>query len=379
MRQSTLLNGLKRLAQVETAPFDELHLRSELCAWLDQLKIPHEVDRYGNLLARVRRGHARRMMAFVGHLDHPALCVESISGNAIRCNPLGGLPTRGIKSTRVIFPRTTNGVLNGTIQTAVTDPKSDRRRLKSVTVRVTTKNKMPQVGDVAVLHLPPFKRAGNRLKMRVADDLAGVAAIVAGLDGLAHGQAPVDALALFTRAEEVGFRGTIGFCVDGRLPRDAGVVSVECSQALADVKLGQGPVVRLGDRQGPFDPRLSAVLLGSANELSKKKFTFQKAMLLGGTCEATAFTSFGYAATGIAIPMINYHNQGPRGVAPEEIDVRDVCGASALIQACALRAAQGTDDLDLLRNELILSSEEDRDFLKEPVSPITGHPHQRQF
>ncbi len=89
--------------------------------------------------------------------------------------------------------------------------------------------------------------------------------------------------------------------------------------------------------------------------------------MAGGTCEATAFGAFGYRSAGIALPLVAYHNQGPKGVAPEEIDVRDLEHAVQLICAVAERAGAGIDDIDLLRNELVRSSEEGRQRLRTPI------------
>ncbi len=68
-----------------------------------------------------------------------------------------------------------------------------------------------------------------------------------------------------------------------------------------------------------------------------------------------------------------------RGVAAEEIDIRDVEGAARLIVASALRAGAGVEDIDLLRNEYILSSQDGRDRLREPVDPTTGYPVGTKF
>ncbi len=377
MNRNQLLKGLQALAAPESAPYDEIETRAALHAWLAQLKLPFEVDAFGNTLVRVRHGHPRRQVAFVAHLDHPALRVESIQGRTVHCRTEGALPTRGLRNSKVVFPRTANGVIKGTVATAKIQT-GDRPRVESATVKVGAKSALPEPGDFAVPALTPFRRAGNRLKMRAADDLTGVAAIVAALGDLSRGGTAVDAIGVFTRAEEVGFHGAIALAIANKLPRDTTVISVECSQAVAAIALGQGPVVRLGDRTGPFDPRACALVRGAAGELGKK-LDFQVALMEGGSCEATAFAVFGYLSAGIALPLANYHNQGPRGVAAEEIDLRDLEGAIKLIVATALRAGAGTEDLDLLRNELILASQDGRERLREPVDPITGYPRAARF
>jgi endoglucanase len=379
MKPPTLLDGLRRITASETAPYDEMPTRAAVHEWLATLNLPFEVDAFGNTVVRLRRGHPRRQVAFVAHLDHPAFRVESIKGQSVRCRCEGGLPTVGVRGASVIFPRTADGPRKGVVAAIELDAKSDRPRLAAATVRVKGKGPLPAPGDFAVFSLPAFKRSGNRLKLRVADDLAGVAAIITALARLLRATPAVDALALFTRAEEVGFHGALALAIDGRIPRDTLIVSVECSRAYGEIGLGKGPVVRLGDRAGPFDPRATALLQGAAKELGRKKRACQAALMAGGMCEATAFGAFGYAATGIALPLLNYHNQGPRGVAAEEIDLRDLETAVELIATTALRAGAGIEDIDLLRNDLILRSQEGRERLREPVDPITGYPRAARF
>src|SRR5262249_9205803 len=53
-----------------------------------------------------------------------------------------------------------------------------------------------------------------------------------------------------------------------------------------------------------------------------------------GTCEAVAFGLAGYRTTGVALPLINYHNVGPdHAIEPEIIDVRDFLGEVQLLVA----------------------------------------------
>jgi len=377
MNRNKLLKGLQRLAAPEAAPFDEMETRSALHLWLKELKLPYEVDPFGNTLVRVRHGHPRRQVAFVAHLDHPALRVESIKGRKVLCVAEGGVPTKGLRGHKIVFPRTANGVIRGSVE-SVKIATGERPRLESATLKVGAKSPLPEPGDFGVLSLSPFRRAGNRIKMRAADDLTGVAAIVAGLTDMLKAGTAVDATGVFTRAEEVGFHGAVALAVANKLPRDITVVSVECSQAYDNIVLGKGPVVRLGDRTGPFDPRACALVRGAARSLGKK-LEFQTALMEGGSCEATAFAVFGYLSAGIALPLNAYHNQGARGVAVEEVDLRDLEGATKLIAATALRAGAGVEDLDLLRNELILSSQDGRERLREPVDPITGYPRSTRF
>jgi endoglucanase len=53
-------------------------------------------------------------------------------------------------------------------------------------------------------------------------------------------------------------------------------------------------------------------------------FQFQRAILDGGTCEASLFYTFGYKTSGLALPLGCYHNNGEDGnVASENIHLHD--------------------------------------------------------
>jgi endoglucanase len=74
--------------------------------------------------------------------------------------------------------------------------------------------------------------------------------------------------------------------------------------------------------------------------------------MAGGSCEATAFVAYGHIATGLCLPLGNYHNMNdidgvrsgtntaPR-LAPEEISLSDFDGLVNVM----LAAAGGIDDV----------------------------------
>src|SRR5208282_6648797 len=64
-----------------------------------------------------------------------------------------------------------------------------------------------------------------------------------------------------------------------------------------------------------------------AEALAKKdrKFLHQRALMPGGTCEATVYDIFGYTAASLCVPLGNYHNMDTQAqkIGPEYIDVSD--------------------------------------------------------
>jgi endoglucanase len=152
--------------------------------------------------------------------------------------------------------------------------------------------------------------------------------------------------ALLTRAEEEGFVGTLGAIENEEIPRNAIVVNVEASKALPGVEIGGGPVIRVGDRRRTFDPHAESLLLSARSRLPKRT-PVQRWLMSGGTCEATPFGLYGWRATGVAIPLGNYHNQGPRNrLAPEIVAVQDLATAVDLIETAArnVRGAEAWDE-----------------------------------
>ena len=377
MNTAALLAGIKRLCAPYSAPYFEGGVRTALRQWLTELHLESTLDAYGNTWVRLQRGKPAHPIALVAHLDHPALQVHSTRGRTVICTALGGLPTVGLKHTPVCFPYTAAGSVLGEISSAQVHRGPPRPRLERCTVRLPRDAPTPQAGDVGIFNLPALARRGHRLLARSADDLMGCAAIVAALHDLhQQGLTPprsarpphtgFDVTALFTRAEEVGLHGAMAIAHDGLLPAHTLVVSVECSQAYDSFVLGKGPVVRTGDRAGPFSPAACALARAAAH--SVEALRFQIGAMTGGTCEAAAFLAFGYNCTGVSLPLANYHNQGSHGVVPEEIDLRDLQGARQLLAALCLRAGSGEDDVKSLRNDLILSSDGGRRRLQQGIN-----------
>jgi len=194
-------------------------------------------------------------------------------------------------------------------------------------------------GDFGTWDIVPFRKQKEWIHTKGADDLVGCAVILLLLKEVKKRGIQTGIRAVFTRAEEVGFIGTLAMIRSGALPRSTKIVSVETSKALPGVVLGGGPVIRLGDRGGMFDHRMVLFMDSGARELQKKdrRFRFQRRVMDGGTCEATPYQLAGYVAGGIAIPLHNYHNQGKTKIGAEAVHLKDVEGAVRLLVELALR------------------------------------------
>jgi len=195
-------------------------------------------------------------------------------------------------------------------------------------------------GDFGTWDLVPFRRRGELIHTKGADDLVGCAVILCALKELKERRLRGSLRGIFTRAEEQGFIGTLGMMHSGSLPPGTRIISVETSKALPGVVLGGGPVIRLGDRTSMFHHKIVLFMDYVARELLKKdpSFRHQRRVMDGGTCEATPYQLSGHVSGGIAVPLANYHNQGRTRVATEGIHLGDVERAVQFLVELAARA-----------------------------------------
>jgi putative aminopeptidase FrvX len=171
-------------------------------------------------------------------------------------------------------------------------------------------------------------KAGKFL-CRACDDLAGAAACLTMLDTLAKKPPKSPVAVLLTRAEEEGFIGCIATCLHGTLlnKKTDRVIAIETSKEQPFAPQGGGAIIRIGDRSSVFNSSLSYFLTHQAEQLAKKDkaFKHQRALMPGGTCEATVYDIYGYTAASICVALGNYHNMDSKRskIGPEYIDVAD--------------------------------------------------------
>jgi endoglucanase len=190
----------------------------------------------------------------------------------------------------------------------------------------------------AVWELEDFAVRQGKIHGRACDDLIGVAAILATLIELKRARAQANVLGIISRAEEVGFHGALAFAAGGGLPKNSFVISLETSRELPGVKMGQGVVLRVGDRTSIFNPEATRYLSEVAAELARRQngFIFQRALMSGGTCEATAYQEFGFQTAAVCVALGNYHNCAVSNrIQAEFVSVSDVCSMVDLLVAAS--------------------------------------------
>ncbi len=322
---------LHDLLALPTAAFVEdaivAHVRA-LCAALPGVTVSR--DRWGNVLARYR--HEPRdvpAVVFTAHMDHPGFCALRMEpGGTLLAAFRGWVEPEYFVGTKVRFwsgERWVKGKVTEIVKSAPVYGFIGRTgRPEEVRVEVS-RSVEPQSPGMWDLPDPTLKT--GRVHARGCDDLAGCAAMLALLERLSQNQARADVFCLFTRAEEVGFIGAIGAAKAGTIPPGLPIIAIETSKELPGAAMGAGPILRVGDKSTIFTPGVTAFCERVAKELSQKRpdFAWQRKLMDGGTCESTAYLSYGYPTTGMCVALGNYHNMDTRRkkIASEYISLSD--------------------------------------------------------
>jgi endoglucanase len=303
-----------------TVPFIEDLPAAHVRAFADERGLEHATDAAGNVVVQYGTG---RPLVLVAHLDHPGFHV--VDGALVF---KGGLKAEhAVEGSPLHFFRRgeRDPIGEGVLVSAEAD---DAGWLRGGRADRAT-------GDFAMWGVPGWSVADGKITARVCDDLLGAAAILAVLDEIATSRPSTCVWGLFTRCEEEGFLGAFEAIRLQTVPKDADVLSLECSKALPHAPQGGGVIVRVGDRMSIFDPSLTAALEAAAGKVDG--LAFQRRLMDGGACEATAFCAAGYRASGLAVPLGGYHNAADdgTGIVPETVMVDDYQSEVQLLTSLA--------------------------------------------
>ncbi len=289
-------------------------------------------DAAGNLRVSFGDARAKAPLVFMAHLDHPGFAVTRVRGGVASLEFRGGVrlehARRGAKLA-VFAPGEPRATGKGTLVEAFGGEGPRRTMLARGRARIDSGE--AAAGGFTMWDFPGWSMRGGRIVSRCLDDLLGAAAALAALDEIRRSRPRGAAvIALFTRAEEVGFFGAFEAIRLRTVPRRARVISLETSRALPHAPQGGGVIVRVGDARSLFDARFMGVLHEAAKELAARDraFRFQRRLMDGGSCEATPYCAAGYVAGGLALPLGNYHNMagldgGTKEIGPETVAAGD--------------------------------------------------------
>lgn len=379
---------LLSISGLPTVAGKEKHVERFLERWLERRpSLACSRDEAGNMLIR-HRDASEAPVLYTAHLDHPGFVVDEVTADrTASLSFLGGVHEHYFDGARVVLhpadPRSAAQPVGATIVSRE-EAAPPERLYRSVVIQSDTPLVAFNAGDIAVWELPdPVIDDNAIVHARACDDLAALAAALDALDQLQDTEAAPRAALLCTRAEEVGFVGAIAACKLGTIPIGSHVLALENSRSFADSPIGAGPIVRVGDRLSTFSPTLNAAVARCAQKLegavepdvgrpkitADTAFKWQRKLMPGGACEATAYHAFGHEATCICLPLGNYHNMAELSAYEEAIKAKrdpvavierefialdDYLGLVRLLVACAhdLEAAEPViDRLEKLYNE----------------------------
>jgi endoglucanase len=380
---------LFRLLSQPTAPFREEHVSATVIRALDAAGVPHCDDPHGNLVVGVgsRAAYTRLIRArsrepvrvFVAHMDHPGFHGVRWSGpRTLKIKWHGGSPVKHVNGAAVWLANDAGYVTHGVLRNV---------KLHKLGYAIDTAEVHFKAGDLAkprpaadelfggFRFRAPVWAQGKRVYTKAADDLIGVYCIASTAIELFKRpnarRAPF--IGLCTRAEEVGFIGALAHFESGwlkRARRPIVCVSLEASRTLPGAIVGNGPVVRMGDRRAVFDGAGMQLLTELAEKHLPKKY--QRRVMDGGTCEGTAATAYGYTTLAMSVPLGNYHNQGfeggpdcrkPQGPAPEFVHLDDLEGQRRLCLELMRPNLNWSDPWAVTRKRLLKNFREYRSLL----------------
>lgn len=320
----------RRLMSQPAAPYHEGAVSEAVREICREENLDCAPDRFGNLLVRFVTAPRVRPLVLAAHLDHPGFeMVRPLSPRRWLARFLGGVPAAYFRAGQPLR------LQPGDVPARLGKPGPREREFE-----ITAAAAPAESPRFAVWDLEPFARRGSRIHGRACDDLIGAACALAALIDLKRQRARANVIAVLSRAEEDGFRGALALAADKGLPDDALVISLETSRELPPVRQGQGVILRVGDKASIFDSAATRFFHEVALEwqTSDGGFRFQRALMSGGTCEATAYQEFGYRSAALCVALGNYHNCGPRGrIAAEHVSRADAVGMVELLVAAARR------------------------------------------
>lgn len=372
--RKTYHTWLKELTATPTASGREGHVTAYITRWVKARRsLTLKTDPHGNLSIapkdadKIRSGSAGATLFIEAHMDHPAFVVHQvIDDKTILAEFRGGVNDEYFVGTPVVVyaregQKTSNARNNSSKSGEVIKLKATKGKVvafeqkpaasspiiadgvKILRVKLNTKALHIKQGDIVTWDTGKARISQNRLHAPACDNLASVAAALGAYDQWLKSKAKnkADLRLLFTRAEEIGFVGAIAACKAGTIPKGSRIICLENSKSYAESPIDGGPIVRVGDRTSTFDPDLTfrCANIGTAMQAQDKKFKFQRKLMPGGTCEASAFQIYGYTATCICLPLGNYHNMNDDTgkIAAETISTNDFDGMVKFLGAIAMK------------------------------------------
>ena len=309
-----------RIAACPTAACHEGHVRACLQEGLKNL--PHvttRIDEFGNLHATYEhKASGREAFRLVAHMDHPAFVVHRAKATE-ELHFAGGVEEKYFAGKRIVF------------YNEETKEPLGRARIRSIAFahepkRVKIDRAIPAEATFATWDLPKARCTKRLFISPACDDLVEVAVMLALLRRLALVGAKAHVEALFTRAEEIGFLGSLAALKSKKTLSPMPTISLEASKAPGFAKVEGGPILRVGDRLSVFNSRITHWMDAAFRDMkaARPDLVYQRLLMAGGACEASVFHRAGLPTGALCVALNHYHNMGPGSeIRSESISLRD--------------------------------------------------------
>ena len=309
---------LLEVTQIPTAAGHETAVMAFIDRWLAKHAnaVTIQRDDVGNYLITQRRHNGNApLLIITAHLDHPAFVVTAVNGTTIHAAFRGGVNDPYFVGADIEIIGPGDARAQAVIKTLAADAKPFKEITAEVATHTSPSAPTPPAwlvpGCIARWKFPRAEIRDGLIHTDACDDLAAVAAALCAFEELLNADQCGHVGLLFTVAEEVGFMGAIHAARNAWIPKDARLLCLENSRSFPnDSPIGAGAICRVGDRISVFSPSLTNHLahLFSAESKQNPAFKWQRKLMAGGGCEASAFACYGYQSTCICLPLGNYHN-----------------------------------------------------------------------
>jgi endoglucanase len=325
-----LKNLIKQLTEAYGPPGYEKAVRDIIHTHVAEMADHVETDSLGSLhVVKQGSGDGLKIM-LAAHMDEIGLMVSYIDEHGFaRLTPLGGVQPETMVGNRALFTNGAVGVIN--VDNWLLHDKIDSLRKLYLDFGVSDKKSVPvQVGDVAGFQREFVDLGDDTLLAKSLDDRIGCAILIEVLRQLKT--TPHEVHFVFTVQEEVGGVPRGATTAAYRVHPDVAIaVDVTDSGDVPgrkhfEVKLGQGPAIKVMDRGMLAHPGLKQWMVDTA---TKNKIPYQMEILQFGTTDAQAMqlAHAGSAAGALSIPCRHVHTPS------EMVSYRDVQQAVKLLVA----------------------------------------------
>jgi endoglucanase len=325
-----LKNLIKQLTEAYGPPGYEKAVRDIIHTHVAEMADHVETDSLGSLhVVKQGSGDGLKIM-LAAHMDEIGLMVSYIDEHGFaRLTPLGGVQPETMVGNRALFTNGAVGVIN--VDNWLLHDKIDSLRKLYLDFGVSDKKSVPvQVGDVAGFQREFVDLGDDTLLAKSLDDRIGCAILIEVLRQLKT--TPHEVHFVFTVQEEVGGVPRGATTAAYRVHPDVAIaVDVTDSGDVPgrkhfEVKLGQGPAIKVMDRGMLAHPGLKQWMVDTA---TKNKIPYQIEILQFGTTDAQAMqlAHAGSAAGALSIPCRHVHTPS------EMVSYRDVQQAVKLLVA----------------------------------------------